>query len=195
MAFRAYVAAAVACAISACWSPVAAAQTIDSCGEIVRYSSCLFFIPFDDPDYFGLPDSLSGMDTGLYHIRAYSYEDTLACGSWHSYNRLRNVTIESCLPDTFGCGRILRIGGDIDDCLLWRSLQDESSFPIVTELNGFQVNDVVLVTGILCPTIVCAPVPGACGTGFLLEMQLLACPDSLNSTSETSWGRIKSRFR
>jgi hypothetical protein len=58
------------------------------------------------------------------------------------------------------------------------------------------VGDVVLATGILCPALLCVPVPSVyCDGQFLYEMELLACPDSLNPTLETSWGRIKRRFR
>jgi hypothetical protein len=168
----------------------AIAQTIDSCGQLSRHSSCLVFVPFDDPDIYALPDSFPATDPGFYHVTAEYYRDPVSCAFWPYSHRLRNVTIGPCSPDTFGCGRIQQSNDGEDDCLVWSSLRDHNRF-LVGDLKGFQVNDVVLAVGVLCPAMLCPPVPGRCPGGVLLDMQLLACPDSLNAAPETPWGRIK----
>jgi hypothetical protein len=168
------------------------ADAVSACGWIVRESGCLRFQNLEEPGNDILPDSLDLNSLGIYHVTGVRYNAPPTCGDFYYSTHLRDVVIEPCIPDTFGCGRIFLYTEEYT-CHVWRALAEDRTF-VLGDLFGFAVGDTVMAVGIECRT--CQPVPGTCAEyGWLWQMQLTACPHALNPVLQTSWGQVKVRYR
>jgi hypothetical protein len=166
--------------------------SVSACGQIESMDQCLWFWRFDSPGIFILPDSIV-VEPGIYHVSGESYTGTPTCGHGYYSTYLRDISIEPCVPEILGCGRIAHTTEEYD-CLFFVSLTGHGNFSL-EGLDGFAVGDTVLATGTPCR--ICPAVPGICDDAELLvfNIHLVACPDSLIPVHDSTWGQIKARYQ
>jgi hypothetical protein len=164
-------------------------DTYVSCGRVSRRGDCLVFTSYPDVTEFVIPDSIHIPDPEFVQVRGrYSIDDWVVCR--YRVLRLRDVQVESCTPESLGCGTIGMGSFDYHHgCYVWDSLTGETRY--VIDLDGFAVGDTVLATGI--PDRIAYPVSGNCGL-ILLDPHLYPC-SPLNPVRTITWGRIKSTYR
>ena len=169
------------------------AETVSSCGRVVREGECVRFQDLAELRDYVLPDTLDLEIPGIYHITGVPYDSSPICGDYAYSTHLRDVVVEPCVPDTFGCGRIIRYSDEYD-CRVWTQLTGGLSF-LLGDLGQFAVGDTAVVIGI--EDHISQPIPGTCADygGFLVQAELMPCPHPFNPVLGTSWGRVKARYR
>lgn len=176
-------------------APAAAshAETVSSCGRVLREGDCVRFQDLAQLRDYVLPDTLVLEIPGIYHITGVPYDSPPVCGDYAYSTHLRDVVVEPCVPDTFGCGRIIHYSEEYE-CDVWTQLTGGLSF-LLGDLGPFGVGDTVVVIGIEDRSSL--PIPGTCADygGFLVRTELMPCPHPVNPVLPTSWGRVKARYR
>jgi hypothetical protein len=168
------------------------AETVCECGTVTTLFGCAIFEAFDDGTPYLLPDSLAPTYSTTYQVTGDSYTLPWRCGPLHFDQRLRNVILAPCPADTLGCGAIVNTS-EVWGCPAWQSFASGEQFLII-DFFGFAVGDTVAAAGIRCHY--CGAIPEGCGysVGFLQDMKLFACRDTLNPVLDSSWGKMKNRF-
>ena len=176
-------------------APAAAShgEIVSSCGRVFREGDCVRFQDLAQLRDYVLPDTLNWEIPGIYHVTGVPYDSPPVCGDYAYSTHLRDVVVEPCVPDTFGCGRIIHYSEEYE-CDVWTQLTGGLSF-LLGDLGSFAVGDTVVAIGIEDRSSL--PIPGTCADygGFLVRTELMPCPHPVNPVLPTSWGRVKARYR
>lgn len=184
-----FVAGAAALLIIAIATQVGHAETVSACGMVRKLGDCLAFFEYGRLRTYLLPDDLDLVTSEVYHLTGESYLLPWSCGPVAERERLRDVSVASCTPETLGCGVVHLLA----TCHLWQSL-DGRGRVLLPVLDGFTDGDTALISGIRCLT--CVDPEGCPGDAEILwPVHLSACPAPVNPVLESSWGRVKERYR